>query len=49
MATASDPKDIVERYFTVIKSLNEFDKTEIRGIIQTILAPSRRVLCEDAR
>jgi hypothetical protein len=45
MATAFDPKETVERYFTVIKSLNEFDQKEVRGIIQTLLSPSRRDLC----
>jgi hypothetical protein len=45
MATPFDPKETVERYFTVIKSLNEFDQKEVRGIIQTLLSPSRRDLC----
>lgn len=45
MGEPVDPKETVERYFTVIKSLNEFDKKEVRGIVQTLLAPSRRDLC----
>jgi len=28
----TDPSEIVERYFTVVKSLNECDKAEIRGV-----------------
>jgi len=45
MSAALDPKDVVERYFTVIKSLNEFDKQEVRGKIQTALLQSNRDLC----
>lgn len=45
MTAALDPKEMVERYFTVIKSLNEFDKKEVRGKIQTLLLPSNRDLC----
>jgi len=45
MATAFDPEETVERFFTVIKSLNEFDQLEVRGMIQTLLSRSRRDLC----
>lgn len=45
MVTAFDPKEAVERYFTVIKSLNEFDQKEVRGKVQTLLLPSNRDLC----
>src|SRR5579864_4772478 len=45
MAIAFDPKETIERYFTVIKSLNEIDRKEVRGIIQTLLSiPPRSVL-----
>ena len=40
-----DTVETAERLFTILKSLNEFDKTEIRGIIQTLIAPTRRDLC----
>jgi hypothetical protein len=40
-----DPKDTVERYFTVLKSLNEFDKEAVRGLVQGLLALSKRELC----
>jgi hypothetical protein len=43
--TAFDPAEIAERFFTVVKSLNEFDKSEIRGVIQTLISPTRRELC----
>ena len=40
-----DPVEITERFFTVIKSLNEFDKAEVRGVIQTLIAPTERDIC----
>lgn len=42
---AFDPVEITERFFTVIKSLNEFDKAEVRGVIQTLIAPTQRDIC----
>lgn len=44
-STAFDPVEITERFFTVIKSLNEFDKAEVRGVIQTLIAPTQRDIC----
>jgi hypothetical protein len=41
---ALDPVEITERFFTVIKSLNDFDKAEVRGVVQTIIAPTQRDL-----
>jgi hypothetical protein len=43
--TAFDRVEIAERFFTVIKSLNEFDKAEIRGVIQTLISPTQREMC----
>lgn len=40
-----DPVEITERFFTVIKSLNDFDKAEVRGVIQTLIAPTPRDMC----
>jgi hypothetical protein len=42
-----DPVEITERFFTVIKSLNEFDKAEVRGVIQTLVAPRERDIWPD--
>jgi Family of unknown function (DUF5677) len=42
---AFDPVEITERFFIVIKSLNEFDKAEVRGVIQTLIAPTQRDIC----
>jgi uncharacterized protein DUF5677 len=43
--TAFDPVEITERFFTVVKSLNEFDKAEVRGVIQTQISPNKREIC----
>jgi hypothetical protein len=32
-----DPVEITERFFTMVKSLNEFDKAEIRGVVRTLI------------
>jgi hypothetical protein len=45
MDNSIDPKDTVERYFTVLKSLNEFDKKEVRPLVQGSLSLSKRELC----
>jgi len=42
---AFDPVEITERFFTVVKSLNEFDKAEVRGVIQTLVATKERDIC----
>ena len=42
---AFDPVEITERFFTIIKSLNEFDKAEIRGVVQTLISPTQREIC----
>lgn len=41
----SDPVQMTERFFTVLKSLNDFDKAELRGIVQTLLNPTPRDIC----
>jgi hypothetical protein len=40
-----NPIEITERFFTVVKSLNEFDKAEVRGVIQTLVATGDRDIC----
>jgi len=40
-----DPVEITERFFTVIKSLNEFDKLEVRGVVNTLVMPKDRDVC----
>jgi hypothetical protein len=40
-----DPVEITERFFTVVKSLSEFDKAEIRGTMDTLLLPKDRDMC----
>ncbi len=42
---AFDPVEITERFFTVVKSLSEFDKAEIRGKMDTLLLPTDRDIC----
>lgn len=42
---AFDPVDVTERFFTGIKNLNEFDKAEIRGVVDTLITPTPREIC----
>lgn len=44
-ADAFDPVEITERFFTVVKSLNEFDKAEVQGVIRTLIAPTELDIC----
>jgi hypothetical protein len=44
-ATTFDPLQATDRFYTMVKSLNEFDKMEVRGVIQTLLSTSRRERC----
>jgi hypothetical protein len=44
-AAGFDPIEITERFFTVVKSLNEFDKLEVRGVMNTLLIPKDRDVC----
>jgi hypothetical protein len=37
-----DPVEVTERFFTVVKSLSEFDKAEIRDTMDTLLLPKDR-------
>ena len=34
-----------DRFYTVIKSMNEFDKAEVKGVIDTVLSPTPRDNC----
>jgi len=46
MSTATfDPLQTTDRFYTVMKSLSEFDKIEVRGVIQTLLSTSDRERC----
>ena len=40
-----DPIEVTERFFTVVKSVSEFDKAEIRGTMDTLLLPKDRDIC----
>jgi hypothetical protein len=40
-----DSVQMVERFFTMLKSLENFDKLEVRAVIDTLLSPSRREQC----
>jgi hypothetical protein len=40
-----DPQQIADRFYTMVKSLSEFDQMEIRGVIQTLLSTSNRERC----
>ena len=44
-STALDPLQTTDRFYTMVKSLSEFDKTEVRGVIQTLLSTSYRERC----
>jgi hypothetical protein len=37
-----DPVEMTERFFTIINSLNQFDKTELRGIVKTLIGEKSR-------
>jgi hypothetical protein len=47
MATSAqfDPLKTTERLYTMVKSLSEFDKIEVRGVIQTLLSKTDREQC----
>jgi len=40
-----DPLQATDRFYTMVKSLNEFDKMEVRGVIETLLSTSGRERC----
>ena len=40
-----DPKTMPERCYTMLKSLNEFDKLEIAGVVRGLLAKTDRDNC----
>jgi|CZKJ01.1.fsa_nt_gi hypothetical protein len=44
-ATTFDPVQTTDRFYTMVKSLSEFDKMEVRGVIQTLLSTSGRERC----
>ena len=45
MATTIDPNEAVGKWFAVVKSLNEFDKIEIRNAVKKVSTPTRRDVC----
>ncbi|MGA2921163.1 MAG: DUF5677 domain-containing protein [Candidatus Sulfotelmatobacter sp.] len=40
-----DIRQSTERCFTIVKSIHEFDRIEVRSVIDTLLSPSRREQC----
>src|ERR1022692_3605329 len=45
MALPPEQQADIERFFTTIKRLKEFDKAEILGVVWTLIALNRRDLC----
>src|SRR5713101_9282830 len=44
-ATTFDPLQTTDRFYTMVKTLNEFDKMEVRGVIETLLSTLGRERC----
>jgi hypothetical protein len=44
-SVASNPQDVADRFFTMVKSLEKFDEIEIRSVINTLLSPTEREKC----
>lgn len=44
-SVALEPAANTDRFYTVIKSMNNFDKMEVNGVILTILSPTPREEC----
>jgi hypothetical protein len=44
-ARTFDPQQTTNRFYSMVKSFSEFDKMEIRGVIQTLLSTSGRERC----
>jgi len=40
-----DPLQTTDRFYTMVKSLSEFDRAEVRGVIETLLSTSGRERC----
>ena len=40
-----DPLQTTDRFYTMLKSLSEFDKMEVRGVIETLFSTSGRERC----
>lgn len=40
-----DPLQATDRFYTMVKSLSEFEKMEVRGVIETLLSTSARERC----
>jgi hypothetical protein len=40
-----DPLKATEQFYTMVKSVREFDKTEVRGVIRTLLSKTDREEC----
>ena len=40
-----DSGEFTDRFFAVVKSLNEFDKAEVRGKISSLILPTQRDIC----
>lgn len=42
---ATDPAVTTDRFYTMLKSLGEFDRLEVRGVVQTLLSTTARERC----
>jgi hypothetical protein len=45
MPTHPQVQETTERFFTMVKSLDTFDRIEVRAVVDTLLSPSRREQC----
>ena len=43
--TEPGQRALTERFFTMVKSIDEFDRVEVRTVIDSLLSPSRREQC----
>lgn len=40
-----DPQEATERLFALLKSVAQYDETEIRGVLKSLLSPTPRETC----
>src|SRR5882724_3346947 len=45
MLTPLQAQETTDRFFTMVKSLDSFDRAEVRAVVNTIMSPSRREQC----
>lgn len=44
-AVTSETRQNTDRFYTMVKSLREFDKQEVKGVVDTLLSTSERERC----